>query len=88
MAIYKSANTIEDVVNYLKTNADIEEEDIPSAGYIRSNLTVSSNGRSLITIIFNYSDPYLTQEILRLLNQEYIDEHRTNQTTSTICSCL
>ncbi|MEK9620083.1 MAG: AAA family ATPase [Flavobacteriales bacterium] len=83
VAIYKSANTIEDVVNYLKTNADIEEEDIPSAGYIRSNLTVSSNGRSLITIIFNYSDPYLTQEILRLLNQEYIDDRRDFRKRST-----
>ncbi len=76
VAIYKSANTIDDVVNYLKTNTDLEEDRIPSAGSIRSNLTVSSNGRSLITIIFNYSDQILTQEILRLLNQEYINDRR------------
>ncbi len=83
VAIYKSANTIDDVVNYLKTNTSIEEESIPSSGYIRSNLTVSSNGRSLITIIFNYSDPYLTQEILRLLNQEYINDRRDFRKRST-----
>ena len=83
VAIYKSANTIDDVVNYLKTNTDLEEDRIPSAGSIRSNLTVSSNGRTLITIIFNYSDQILTQEILRLLNQEYINDRRDFRKRST-----
>lgn len=83
VAIYKSANTIDDVVNHLKTNTDLEEDRIPSAGFIRSNLTVSSNGRSLITIIFNYSDQILTQEILRLLNQEYINDRRDFRKRST-----
>ena len=83
VTIYKSANTIDDVVNHLKTNTDLEEDRIPSAGFIRSNLTVSSNGRSLITIIFNYSDQILTQEILRLLNQEYINDRRDFRKRST-----
>ena len=76
VAIYKSANTIDDVVNYLKTNTDIEEDRIPSSGSLRSNLTVSSNNRSLITIVFNYSDQELTQMIVNLLNQEYINDRR------------
>ena len=63
VAIYKSAYTIDDVVSTLLTNEEIEKDVIPSASTIRSNLTVSSSGNSLITIIFNHSDQKLTEEI-------------------------
>ena len=83
VAIYKSAYTIDDVVSTLLTNEEIEKDVIPSASTIRSNLTVSSSGNSLITIIFNHSDQKLTEEILNLLNNEYIKDRRDFRKRST-----
>lgn len=83
VAIYKSRNTLDDVVKSLEDDVNIDIEDIPSSNLIRSNLSVSSNGRSLMTIIYNHSDPKLTEHILNLLNQEYIKDRRDFRKRST-----
>ena len=69
VAIYKSAYTIDDVVKSLENNEEIEQDMIPSAGAIRSNLNVTSSGNSLITIVFStsfsvfFSDLFLSQHV-------------------------
>ena len=83
VAIYRSAYTIDDVVKSLKNNEEIEQDIIPSAGAIRSNLSVTSSGNSLITIVFNHSDQKLTEKILNLLNDEYIKDRRDFRKRST-----
>ena len=83
VAIYRSAYTIDDVVKSLENNEEIEQDIIPSAGAIRSNLNVTSSGNSLITIVFNHSDQKLTEKILNLLNDEYIKDRRDFRKRST-----
>ena len=75
--IYKSNNTILGAIDKLK-NTDIYDplEMNISSGNVRSNLSLSSDSLSLITIKFLSSDKTLSSVFLNLLNEEFIEDRR------------
>ena len=75
--IYKSNNTILGAIDKLK-NSDLNDyssRDL-SAGVIRSNLILSSDSRSLITIKFLSNDKNLSSLLLDHLNNEFIEDRK------------
>ena len=74
--IYRSGNTLKDVEKIIKSRDILEDFDLPSAGQIRSNLRLSTNGKSLITILYSNTDKDLAQIVLSYLNEEYIKDRK------------
>ena len=70
--IYKSNNTILDALENLRKTKIFEDEEIPSPGQVRSNLTLNSSSKSLINISYVSSNPSLSEKLLNLLNEEFI----------------
>lgn len=70
--IYRSNNTILDALENLRETKIFEDAEIPSPGEVRSNLTLNSSSKSLINISYVSSDPILSENLLNLLNEEFI----------------
>ncbi len=75
--IYKSDNTISDALKNLSKDLLLSKEDIPSTGYVRSNLSLVTDSISLITIRFKSNNYEFTDKLLNELNKEFIKD-RTN----------
>ena len=76
LEIYRSSNTIKDVVDKLENENFEEDFEIPSAGQIKSGLRLSTNDKSLITISYSNTNKELAQIILSFLNEEYINDRK------------
>ena len=74
--IYRSSNTIKDVEKTINSRDFLENYDLPSAGQIRSNLRLSTNGKSLVTIFYSNTNKDLAQIVLSYLNEEYIKDRK------------
>ena len=72
--IYKSNSTVLGALDELKKFND--EENLPSPSYIKSNLSLESKSKSLITISFVSDDMNMSTIILDHLNNEFIKDRR------------
>ena len=72
--IYRSKDTILDALeNFKKTH---KVNSYPSLEDIKSNLSLQSKSKSLVSISFTYTDKELTPKILNFLNDEFIKDRR------------
>ena len=76
MEIYKSNNTIVDALEKLKDLKEFESDEIPSPGTVRGNLFLETNSQSLITINYVSDNQKLTEVLLNLLNEEFIEDRK------------
>ncbi len=74
--IYKSNDTILDALKKLEEIPEINFEDVPSVGQVRSNLSLVSNDKFLINISYTSSNKFLSKTLLNLLNQEYTEDRK------------
>lgn len=74
--IYKSDNTIIDALENLKLKNLYEIEEIPSPNDVRNNLSLENSSKSLMEINYVNSNKALTEDLLNLLNKEFIDDRR------------
>jgi len=81
--IYKSDNTIADAIENIKTNFSSKEDNIPSAGYVRSNLDLKTDSVSLITITYKSNNLFLNKIVLDQLNEEFIKDRANFKKQST-----
>jgi tyrosine-protein kinase Etk/Wzc len=74
--IYKSNDTISDVLSKLNSSNFFEDKEIPSVGQIRSGLFITENRNTLITVNLRYPDQELVPIILDSLTFEYIEDRK------------
>ena len=72
--IYKSNDTILDALENFKKSYKVNS--FPSLEDIKSNLSLQSKSKSLVSISFTYTDKELTPIILNFLNEEFIKDRR------------
>ncbi len=80
--IYKSDNTIADAIENIKINFS-SEDNIPSVGYVRSNLDLKTDSVSLITITYKSNNLFLNKIVLDQLNEEFIKDRANFKKQST-----
>ncbi len=74
--IYKSNDTINDAILKLTKSNTFEDDEIPSAGQIRSGLFITENRNTLIEVNLRYPDESLVTTILDSLTFEYIQDRK------------
>ncbi len=77
IAIYRSNETIEDALIRLKNTDAYKDSDMElSIASIKSNLNISSDSNSLLSISFKSQNQEITRILLNFLNDEYMQDRR------------
>ena len=75
--IYKSEETIKDALNNLFKTSFYQDMDIPlTESDIKNNLSVLNNSETLMSIKLISEDKELSQYLLNILNEEYINDRK------------
>ena len=77
IAIYRSNETVEDALIRLKNTDAYKDSDMElSIASIKSNLNISSDSNSLLSISFKSQNQEITRILLNFLNDEYMQDRR------------